>query len=70
MGIRCNSLWIYCVGFIQKRGVKVSIVWMMCELVFGEFGSKVWIGYILVWLQCDLDVMWFGFSVDLLQVVE
>lgn len=24
----------------------------------------MWIGYILVWLQCDLDVMWFGFSVD------
>lgn len=67
MGIRCNSLWIYCVGFIQKRGVKVSIVWMMCGLVFGGFGS---FGYSLVWLQCDLDVMWFGFSVDLLQVVE
>lgn len=30
----------------------------------------MWIGYSLVWLQCDLDVMWFGFSVDLLQVVE
>lgn len=27
----------------------------------------MWIGYSLVWLQCDLDVMWFGFSVDLFQ---
>lgn len=49
MGIRCNSLWIYCVGFIQKRvGESVNSL----DAVWIGFGG-IWI-ISVDWLQCSL----------------